>query len=154
MVRKLRKLKYLLVDFGDLDVASRGEHVEELRSRGVQVEFSEGDAEFAASAGEVIVFLSNRDGGLRMYEVPVGGGEVSRVSDVRVDTESFLSWSPDGRRVLFAKEHESNIYMVAVDDGVAMQLTQSMGKDLNPSWSPDGSRIAFGSDRDGAGFEL
>jgi dipeptidyl aminopeptidase/acylaminoacyl peptidase len=72
-----------------------------------------------------------------------------RVSDPQV--------SPDGKTVAFVvawqlvKENRSisNIYLVSIDGGQPIQLTNTRGKNTNPRWFPDGKNIAFISTRDG-----
>ena len=64
--------------------------------------------------------------------------------------------SADGKWVAYgistpdmeANRGVSNIWLVGISGGDAIQLTQS-GKDSAPSWSPDGKTLAFLSGRDG-----
>ncbi len=64
--------------------------------------------------------------------------------------------SPDGKWVAYtvstpdmeANRGVSNIWVVPVNGGEAMQLTQS-GRDSSPVWAPDGKTIAFLSARSG-----
>jgi Tol biopolymer transport system component len=70
------------------------------------------------------------------------------------DTEAVMpapSWSPDGRKLLFASHHDGNpeIYVVNADGSGQRRLTRDPAEDTDPSWSPDGREIAFISTRDG-----
>jgi TolB protein len=62
------------------------------------------------------------------------------------------SFSPDGRRVAFARALGANIEIFVCDrDGSNVRrLTNSGGIDMNPSWSPSGREIAFTSSRSGS----
>ena len=60
------------------------------------------------------------------------------------------SWSPDGEKIVFHVESGDtpDIYVVEVDGGDPVQLTDHPAVDKWPSWSPDGQKIAFESNRD------
>ncbi len=66
---------------------------------------------------------------------------------------SSLSWSPDGRHIVFAHQptpkvpdaYKSDLSVVSVEDGKIRKLVERDGSDSSPQWSPDGSSIAFAS---------
>jgi Tol biopolymer transport system component len=64
-----------------------------------------------------------------------------------------VSFSPDGRRILFQdmRSGSTDIYTVATDGTGEQRLTRETGMNESPSWSPDGKRILFQSDRDAGG---
>ena len=67
-----------------------------------------------------------------------------------------LSWSPDGRRIIFATGAVNaepfdtwEIYTVNTDGTGLVQLTDNTFEEMAPALSPDGTKIAFYSDREG-----
>jgi Tol biopolymer transport system component len=59
---------------------------------------------------------------------------------------SAPSFSPDGRRVVYAWQSEggrSHLYLRALAGGEARQLTKAEGSDQNPVWAPTGGLVAF-----------
>ena len=61
----------------------------------------------------------------------------------------WVTWSPDGKRLAYSSRRTGNseIFVVDVDGGNEIRLTDHPALDTAPSWSPDGARIAFSSDR-------
>ena len=76
---------------------------------------------------------------------------------IALDSVSDPQVSPDGEQVAFVvtdyslKENRGNsdIWLVSVEGGQSMKLTQSAVGDSQPRWSSDSRRIFFVSDRDG-----
>ncbi len=69
------------------------------------------------------------------------------------DLKSFIGgaaqFSPDGKYVVgqMTKEGNTDLYILAVDTGQEIRLTEHSSKDDYPFWSPDGKYIVFTSDR-------
>ena len=86
--------------------------------------------------------------------------ELNRSSRLPYNTDSKLSWSPDGTRLAFslyetredrAVPDESNIAILDIGTGQVTEITRMEGHEINPDWSPDGQRILFNSGQDDAG---
>ena len=66
-------------------------------------------------------------------------------------TDTHPAWSPDGERLAFASNRDGDyeIYVLHLETGDLLQITDDDGADSHPTWSPDGRRIAFSSNRAG-----
>ena len=106
-----------------------------------------------------IAFSSNRDGNLEIYVMDADGGNLRRLTK-NSDADTFPSWSPDGKRIVFLSDRDGHvdlqhgapipeIYVMDADGGNQQNLTNNPNADRSPSWSPDGKRIAFMSDKNG-----
>lgn len=105
--------------------------------------------------GRTIAFI--RQSATGEYSLSVMNSDGSRQRDVtRIPYQATpypwrekanLSWSPDGRKIVFAGG--SGLAVVTVDNGAVSTILESSGfTDIEPAWSPDGSRIIFVSSRD------
>jgi len=101
--------------------------------------------------GDTIAYVSFfAERGPALYLADVASGRKSPlVSEGSLNASP--SFSPDGRRVAFARAIGSNIEVMVCDrDGSNVRrLTNSSGIDTNPAWSPSGREIAFTSSRSG-----
>jgi len=69
---------------------------------------------------------------------------------------SSPSWSPDGKRLVFAsidKGGNNDLYILDLATKHLTRLTNDFYSDNDPAWSPDGRWIAFSSDRNPHGMK-
>jgi Tol biopolymer transport system component len=109
-----------------------------------------------------IAFLSKRDGNPEIYVMDkkaaddmCDGNKESRLQIYRLtesdEPEYDLSWSPDGKKLLFVSERDGNaeIYVMEASGNKQTRLTYNDVTDHQPVWSPDGKTIVFVSELDG-----
>jgi TolB protein len=103
------------------------------------------------SSGGQIAFVSSRAGGPQVYRMSASGGGASRVTK-----KGKYNQSPDwcqakgcGEWIVYAGRDASNrydIFKINVKNGQIARLTQSPGRNLDPSWSPDGRLVSYYKD--------
>ena len=116
--------------------------------------------------GKRITFVSYRDlaripkrGVIRgeIYVMNADGTNPINLTRSVERAERVSTWSPDGRQIAFTSAELSNghtlvnsdIFVMDVDGGDPINITNHDALDQTPDWSPDGNRIAFSSNRDG-----
>jgi dipeptidyl aminopeptidase/acylaminoacyl peptidase len=87
-----------------------------------------------------------------LFAVSADGGTPRQLTFGRFDDGGPISFTPDGRYVLFATNRaenwerdpqESEVYLAAIADGTLTRLTTRVGPDQAAVASPDGSKIAY-----------
>ncbi len=106
------------------------------------------DGQPSWSGGGQIAFVSDRAGGPQVYRMSAGGGGKTRVTKSGSYNQS-PDWSQGkgrGQWIVYSGRDSSNrydIFKVDVKSGKVERLTQSPGRNLDPSWSPDGRWVAY-----------
>jgi len=104
------------------------------------------------------------DGYSQVFVVTADGGTPRQLTRGAFDHSGPLSWTPDGRTIIFsANRHDdweydplnSEVYEVSLADGTIRALTQRKGPDQSPAVSPDGKLIAYtGFDDKEQGYQV
>jgi Tol biopolymer transport system component len=102
--------------------------------------FFEGEMDWSPTGGWLVF-----DSGSWVSEVYVIRTNGTGMRNLHTGTRPFVgsgqpSWSPDGRRIVFARP--SGIWVTDVNGRLPVQLTNAK-LDGFPDWSPDGRKIAF-----------
>jgi len=109
-----------------------------------------GDAGLAISPdGLQLAFTVNFDNERVIYIAPSIGGErreITRLRKEETDWGRGLTWTPDGRHLLFLGKHEDGLCelrRISVDGGESQNLGLKVVLQTYSSIHPDGRRIAF-----------
>ena len=88
----------------------------------------------------------------QLFVLPAEGGTPRQVTSGSYNHDGAPAWTTDGDGLVFSANREddweydpvnSEVYLVALDDGSITKLTSRTGPDGNPTVSPDGRRIAY-----------
>lgn len=83
----------------------------------------------------------------QLWIVSAAGAAQGATLRLKSNLGGFVSFSPDGKQLIFATDNKIHIAEVA-GTGRAKLVPGQRGKNRNPDWSPDGKRIVFVSDRE------
>jgi dipeptidyl aminopeptidase/acylaminoacyl peptidase len=87
-----------------------------------------------------------------LFVVSADGGQPRQLTFGRFDDAGPISFTGDGKGVLFATNRadgweldpqEAEVHRVDIETGALTRLTSRVGPDINPRPSPDGSKIAY-----------
>lgn len=81
----------------------------------------------------------------QLWMVPADGSQPPRQLTFSDGGASQPSWHPDGSHIAFSRSVEgtSQVFVMALDGGEAVQVTRHAQGAGQPQWSPDGRRLLF-----------
>jgi dipeptidyl aminopeptidase/acylaminoacyl peptidase len=88
----------------------------------------------------------------QIFWVPADGGSPTQLTFGPTNAGGEVSWTPDGRSILFSanlspnwqrEALQSEVYRISIDAGTPVALTSRDGPDNSPTVSPDGRYIAW-----------
>ena len=76
-----------------------------------------------------------------LWKIPASGGEARRLTVGRFFRRGPPRWSPDGARIVLAREDRAegvayDLYVISAEGGAGEQLTDDPGVDRDPCWAP------------------
>lgn len=108
----------------------------------------EANAESAVAAPDRIAFTRLADSGSSVATIDPATGRVRTLAAGRGRFDSEPAWSPDGRRLAFARSTDGRrrlrLHVMRADGSGVRRITDGRFDD-RPAWSPDGRWIAFQS---------
>ena len=124
-----------------------------------------GDERWPSWTADGRIVFSHRDAPLspwRLFSVSSSGGDpVALFADAAADSELDAEVSPDGRRIAYISDRDSedgdvDLWVADLQPDARgrtqrSRLTRVRGLESSPSWSPDGGRIAYFAAREGLG---
>jgi dipeptidyl aminopeptidase/acylaminoacyl peptidase len=88
----------------------------------------------------------------QIFWIPADGGAPTQLTFGPTNAGGQVSWTPDGRSILFSADLspnwqreplQSEVYKISIDGGAPIALTSRYGPDDSPVVSPDGRQIAW-----------
>jgi len=105
-------------------------------------------SEMSNAPGGAIAFVRGDEHGRLLFSIRANGSGLRRLAVNRSGSDEDPAWSPDGRRIAFARSLDDGrtfrIWLVGVDGRGLRPVSPRGGRfAMAPTWSHDGSRIAF-----------
>ena len=95
--------------------------------------------------GEQILFVSDRDGGIRdLYLMDPSGSNVRRVfTRKRKSYRDSPTWAPDGNQIAYVHLNWNGVRFHIYVAILGKQKEEHLVEGRHPTWSPDGTKIAY-----------
>ena len=95
--------------------------------------------------GKILAFASEEKGEIQLLTVNVAGRDVNQLTE---DGGAQPAFSPDGKKIAYVKQpnteiYKSDVWVIPAAGGTPVQLSDLQGEATGPIWSPDGKMIAF-----------
>jgi Tol biopolymer transport system component len=112
-------------------------------------------AQSVQSSPSKIAFVQD----VEIYVMDDDGSDIQQITHIfPAGPTEHLSWSPDGKTLLFdaiipsspeSSKSDYDIYSVSLDSHEVRRLTSYPADEVFPVWAPQGDKIAFVSNKDG-----
>ncbi|HRG25041.1 MAG TPA: S9 family peptidase [Chitinophagaceae bacterium] len=81
----------------------------------------------------------------QIWIVPTDGSAAPRQLTTAKESASQAVFSPDGKQIVFVRavDGKSQLFLLGLEGGEAIQLTKSKYGASSPKWSPDGKQLLF-----------
>ncbi|MEZ5939671.1 MAG: prolyl oligopeptidase family serine peptidase [Hyphomonadaceae bacterium] len=103
-------------------------------------------------------------GYMQIFVLPADGGTPRQLTWTATDQSGRLSWTPDGKSIVFSANREpdasynpldSDLQRLDVETGAITRLTADAGPEVSPAVSPNGKQIAYvGGGDNGASYQV
>jgi dipeptidyl aminopeptidase/acylaminoacyl peptidase len=115
-----------------------------------------GGASSFSPDGSQLAVINNRSGQYNIWLQPLDGGEQTQLTFYTDNAVRDLSWSPDGKQILYTADYQGNekhqLFLISPGGGEPEALTNDPEVQYvfgDGPWSPNGELIAYaGNDRD------
>lgn len=132
---------------GKVLLASNAENIYlvEVSGDGQPILFEKNATDIAVSFdGNMVAFVSTDD----QYMMNFDRTNLRKIVASKADYRE-PSWSPDGSKIVFVGDSPSpDLFVIDLQNGTLMSLTNNDFPEAHPVWSPDGSKIVFASRRE------
>ena len=104
-----------------------------------------------SNSGEHLAFVSDRSGAPEIWIAEIASGKSRRVTYFDGGLVLRPRWSLDDKKIVFNARINGNadVYILSMDSGAIVRVTDHPAIDATPVWSHDGDEILYSSNRSG-----